>query len=266
MNQVYSKKHSKDLYPFGSVLHELDLQIYLLKAFLKIDFGVNTKVLVLEIALDDVNILSPEHVIVPEKKSNFYRLITVFDSCLNLDSNILNHTFINTFLDRVTFVYNLIAPFCKESFYYNNKLICILDSILRTSTFYIELINLFTTSDERLCNCKFKILDLNIGVEFLGWIIRLKRTGELTVYPTGKRWLQYKEVIKLIFMDSKLKLIDKVYRLRCLSKYWKFSNQLCDTKKNRSIVYRLRGWCLRYLKKYTALNTLERLLVINYIF
>jgi hypothetical protein len=264
LNQVDSKNYSKDLYPFGSLMHELDLQIYLLKTFLKIDFGLNNKILVLEFYLDQVNILNYEHILIYEKKLTFYRFITLIHSWLVLDSTSFNHKSID-FLDRVAFLYSLIVPFCKGSFYYNNKLICIIDNIVRTTPLFGELLNLFTNSDKRVLNCGFKILDLDTGVEFLGWIIRIRRTGELVLFPTGKRWLQYKKVVKAIFMNARWNLSDKVYRLRCLAKYWRFSNQLCDMKKNRRMRYRLKQWCFRYLKKYTTLTDLEGLVIINYI-
>lgn len=117
-----------------------------------------------------------------------------------------------------------------------------------------------------LGNVNIKILRLSDGMEFLGWTFKVISNGEISVYPSLHNWANYKVNVKRIIKAKNSDLVEKLYKVRCLSVYWRKYNQLCDLSSFRNKFYHLKKWFNLYLKKTTTLAKAQRIKILNYIF
>lgn len=111
-----------------------------------------------------------------------------------------------------------------------------------------------------------RVQHLSKGIDFLGWTFRIRNRGEMSIYPNMYNWINYKTNIKRIIKTGNLSLVEKLYRVRCLSMYWKEYNRFCDLSAFRDKFYHLKKWFHLYLKKTAKLSKGQRIKILNYIF
>lgn len=250
---------------FASITGELQAQLDLLNTISKFNIGFKQRFLFLNVDSPVVEITKFQFVLLPSPQYEygliFRRVLDrsdILSNFLNNNSDLFPHFSLNMFVKTLERLQS--CKSIRRIFQHRNLILYPLlenEDLIAISNILLGL---------NLGNVNIKILRLSDGIDFLGWTFKVIYSGEISVYPSVYNWANYKANVKRIIKAKKSDLVEKLYKVRCLSVYWRKYNQLCDLASFRNKFYHLKKWVNLYLKKTTSLAKAQRTKILNYIF
>jgi RNA-directed DNA polymerase len=140
--------------------------------------------------------------------------------------------------------------FCQDNY------IAVLDQLKRV--FYMVGIDMTVLN--------ITIVKAQDGFDFLGWRFIIKPNCSVIHYPNKSNWLSYKTKIKLTLRSPKYSIQSRIKTLQYITTKWYLYHRSCQMYKMKSQLYKLKLWCIRYLRAASNMSKQSRLLCIRPIF